>query len=91
MTARGQRDAWTLAADKAAIAEVINEIPHGGEVRVEILYGTLRVLRQGSRYELRCYGTGGGYCWRLETSKSGAVRKIGELTGDEVRARRVRA
>lgn len=58
-----QRRQWTRLSNVITDLDgLLNGIGHEA-TKIRLSYGTLEIARQGTAFEVRLYGTGGGFCW----------------------------
>lgn len=78
---------WTrLSNVQGDLPGLIDQVGHN-PLQVRIAYGTVRITKAGTEYDIECVGSGGGFCWERTWSKQRVVSFLRNAT-EEVEFKR---
>ena len=90
MTKATHRQWRSLAEVPGDLSGLIDQTGHE-PLRVRISYGTLRISRRGTEFNIELRGESGGFCWSRRWPKHEIVRFIRRNTDGVIEFRRAEA
>jgi hypothetical protein len=77
-----QQSQWRALSDVPGdLPGLIDQVGYN-PLQVRIAYGTVRITKAGSEYEVECVGSGGGFCWERTWTKRRVVSFLRDTTDD---------